>query len=198
MICLALLAPVFILHYCAGPGIANGDIVRYMALAGLSGLFILKIIIYVRDMRTDGTKDVREIFGFKRNNTEAELRQWEAEAGEAEDPLAHLSADTRKKIELLMDAYVKDTSAKTTLALAQAYESCGQGQIAQLYYCQLLTNFKKSKEAREIQNTNKITAMTKSIVEHESNLRAIRPFYRWLALLVILLGVIYFLYFNKS
>jgi hypothetical protein len=122
-------------------------------------LVLVRLTGLVKFIKTEGKKDIREVFGLKRppreSGIEKELRKWEKET----DPrLERLPASVRRRIESLEIAYINDASAKTTLLLAKAYGECGLQDVAQLYYDQLLHDFRWSKEARAFRKACKKNA----------------------------------------
>lgn len=139
--------------YAAKAGYVNADIVRYLIPIIILPAIAYKFLLLARDVKKDGQKDVSEVFGFKKYDNEAILREWQNQG----DPLAHLDLEKRDKFRRLEDAYAVDPNPKTILAMAQICESFGWKEGAKLYYNQLLTDFKESKEAKEyIQNANRI------------------------------------------
>jgi len=138
-----------LLLYALKEGYVDGSIGKALGFALISLVALERLVRLATWLRTEGKRDVREVFGIEKPKVEAELTAWE---NEAEPRLERLDSSARSRIEILEKAYIKDPGAGTTLALARAYEECGLEDVAKLYYSQLLRDFGSSKEARAVRN----------------------------------------------
>ena len=152
---IAVLVAFVGLIYGVKEGFINYDLARMIGLPLVAFLLLRWVIRFVKYIKEHGNESVGKVFNFEKQDTAAELRRWAQEAAEADKDMKRLPLDVRNKIETLEASYIKETSSKTTLSLAQAYDECGLSNIAKLYYDQLLQDFKWSKEARSIREVRR-------------------------------------------
>jgi len=155
-LCIVILVVAIALYYAVKQGYVNKTVVTPLGIILVALFVLVRLMGLVKFVKTEGKKDIREVFGFRRpareSDIEGQLRKREKEI----DPrLQRLPASVRRRIESLEIAYINETSAQTTLSLAKAYEECGLQDVAQLYYDQLLQDFRWSKEARAFRKVRK-------------------------------------------
>ncbi len=147
------------LFYAIKQGYANNAFLKPLVIVVVSLGALVRLMRFVKFIKTEGKKDikefVRELFKTARER-EKELGLAEREWAEESDPrLERLNPAMKSRIQSLEMAYIKDTCARTTLSLAKAYEESGLQDVAQLYYDQLLHDFRWSKEARAFRKASK-------------------------------------------
>jgi hypothetical protein len=132
---IVILVVVVPLFYAAKEGYLNKTLAIPLGIILVVLLVLVRLMGLVKFIKTEGKKDIKEVFGLRKprreSNIEGQLRKWEEEN---DSRLERLPASVRRRIESLEIAYINDTSAKTTLSLAKAYEESGLQDVAQLYY----------------------------------------------------------------